>query len=88
MEQTTKSEKLRAFIEASKAKGAADDFLVSLLREQGWGPQSETGMAYELYAQFSTDSAVANRCLPHEVSWHHPKGRYCFELNASQFPDY
>src|ERR1035438_2122733 len=36
MEQTSTSEKLHTFIEASKAKGAADDFLVNLLREQGW----------------------------------------------------
>jgi hypothetical protein len=45
MEQTSKSETIQAFIEASKAKGAADDFLVDLLREQGWA-------AKDIYAAF------------------------------------
>jgi hypothetical protein len=45
MEQTSKSETLQAFIEASKTKGAADDFLVNLLREQGWA-------AKDIYAAF------------------------------------
>jgi membrane protein YqaA with SNARE-associated domain len=45
MEQTSKSETLHAFIDASKAKGATDDFLVDLLREQGWA-------AKDIYAAF------------------------------------
>jgi hypothetical protein len=45
MEQTSKSEMLHAFIEASKTKGAADDLLVNLLREQGWA-------AKDIYAAF------------------------------------
>jgi hypothetical protein len=45
MDQTSKSEKLLAFIEASKAKGAADDFLADLLRQQGWA-------AEDIYAAF------------------------------------
>jgi len=45
MDQTGKSEKLLAFIEASKAKGAADDFLADLLRQQGWA-------AEDIYAAF------------------------------------
>jgi hypothetical protein len=45
MDQTNKSEKLLAFIEASKAKGAADDFLADLLRQQGWA-------AEDIYAAF------------------------------------
>ncbi|MGO4886097.1 MAG: DUF5671 domain-containing protein [Bryobacteraceae bacterium] len=45
MDQTSKSEKLVAFIEASKAKGAADGFLADLLREQGWA-------ADDIYAAF------------------------------------
>ena len=45
MEQTNGSEKLLAYIESAKAKGAADDFLVGLLREQGWA-------AEDIYAAF------------------------------------
>ena len=45
MDQTSKSENLLAFIEASKAKGAADDFLANLLRERGWA-------AEDIYAAF------------------------------------
>jgi hypothetical protein len=53
MDQTSKSEKLHAFIEASKAKGAADDFLVSLLREQGW-PAKDIYAAFGSYYQSLT----------------------------------
>jgi len=45
MEQTGKSERLNRFIEAAKSKGASDEFLVNLLREEGWA-------AKEIYAAF------------------------------------
>lgn len=45
MEQTGKSERLNGFIEAAKSKGASDEFLVNLLREEGWA-------AKEIYAAF------------------------------------
>ena len=45
MEQTSKSERLNGFIEAAKSKGASDEFLVNLLREEGWA-------AKEIYAAF------------------------------------
>jgi len=45
MDRTGKSETLAAFIEAAKAKGAADDFLAALFRENGWG-------AKDIYAAF------------------------------------
>src|SRR5689334_4485309 len=45
MEQTSKSERLIGFIEAAKSKGASDEFLVNLLREEGWA-------AKEIYAAF------------------------------------
>ncbi len=45
MDQTSKSEKLHPFIEATKTRGAADDFLVDMLREQGWA-------AKDIYAAF------------------------------------
>ncbi|MGA2592106.1 MAG: DUF5671 domain-containing protein [Bryobacteraceae bacterium] len=45
MEPAGKSEKLNTFIETAKAKGASDDFLVNLLREQGWA-------AKDIYAAF------------------------------------
>jgi len=43
MEQTGKSEKVLAYIESAKAKGAADDFLVGLIREQGWAAEDIYG---------------------------------------------
>src|SRR5271157_5617175 len=45
MELTSKSERLDGFIEAAKSKGASDEFLVNLLREEGWA-------AKEIYAAF------------------------------------
>ena len=45
MEQTNRSERLLAYIESAKAKGATDDFLVGLLRERGWA-------AEDIYAAF------------------------------------
>jgi len=45
MEPTSKSERLDGFIEAAKSKGASDEFLVSLLREEGWA-------AKDIYAAF------------------------------------
>jgi hypothetical protein len=45
MEQTGKSVRLNGFIEAAKSKGASDEFLVNLLREDGWS-------AKEIYAAF------------------------------------
>ncbi len=45
MDQTSRSEKLNGFIEAAKGKGASDEFLADLLREQGWG-------AKDIYAAF------------------------------------
>lgn len=45
MEPTGRTENLDNFIEAAKSKGASDEFLVSLLREQGWP-------AKEIFAAF------------------------------------
>jgi hypothetical protein len=45
MEQSARSERLSAFIEAAKTKGAADDFLFDLLRQEGWA-------AKDIYAAF------------------------------------
>ncbi|HET9321846.1 MAG TPA: DUF5671 domain-containing protein [Bryobacteraceae bacterium] len=45
MEQTSKAERLNGFIEAAKSKGASDEFLVNLLREEGWA-------AKEIYTAF------------------------------------
>ncbi len=45
MEPAATSENLDRFIEAAKGKGASDEFLVNLLREQGWP-------AKEIYAAF------------------------------------
>lgn len=45
MDQTGKSERLLAFIEASKAGGASDSFAADLLRQQGWA-------AKDIYAAF------------------------------------
>jgi Domain of unknown function (DUF5671) len=45
MEQTNKSDTLQAFLGAAKAKGASDDSLAGLLREQGWA-------AKDIYAAF------------------------------------
>jgi hypothetical protein len=45
MEPASRSENLDSFIEAAKGKGASDEFLVSLLREQGWP-------AKEIYSAF------------------------------------
>jgi hypothetical protein len=36
MEPASRAENLDSFIEAAKGKGASDEFLVSMLREQGW----------------------------------------------------
>ncbi|MGA2435628.1 MAG: DUF5671 domain-containing protein [Bryobacteraceae bacterium] len=46
MVQTNTSENLVAFIEAAKSKGASDEFMVSLLREEGWA-------AKDIYAAFT-----------------------------------
>ena len=46
MAQTNKSESLSAFIEAARDKGASDEFIVSLLREEGWA-------ARDIYAAFA-----------------------------------
>jgi len=40
MEPASKAENLDRFIEAAKGKGASDEFLVDLLREQGWPPKA------------------------------------------------
>lgn len=45
MEPAGRNGNLDSFIEAAKGKGASDEFLVSLLREQGWP-------AKEIYAAF------------------------------------
>lgn len=45
MEPASRPGNLDSFIEAAKGKGAADEFLVSLLREQGW-PAKETYAAF------------------------------------------
>jgi hypothetical protein len=60
MEQTSKSETLHAFIEASKTKGAADEFLVNLLREQGWAAK-DIYAAIGRYYQSLTGLAVPVR---------------------------
>src|ERR1035438_127858 len=68
MEQTSTSEKLHTFIEASKTKRAADDFLVNLLREQGWAAkdiyaalgryyQSLTGLPVPVRAEGAGEAA-------------------------------
>jgi hypothetical protein len=60
MEQTEKSEKLHAFIEAAKPKGASDDFLVDLFREQGWAAK-DIYAAFGRYYQSLTGLAVPVR---------------------------
>jgi hypothetical protein len=47
----TRDEELLAFIEAAKAQGASDEFLVSMLRSQGWSPDI-------VYAAFAKHYAV------------------------------
>jgi hypothetical protein len=46
MPSTSTSENLVAFIEAAKAQGASDEFMVNLLREEGWA-------AKDIYAAFA-----------------------------------
>ena len=46
MAPPNRSESLIAFIEAASSKGASDEFLVSLLREEGWA-------AKDIYAAFA-----------------------------------
>ena len=60
MDQTTKSENLLRFIEASKAAGAADGFLVELLRGQGWADE-DIYAAFGRYYQVRTGLAVPPR---------------------------
>jgi hypothetical protein len=45
MEPASKSERLNGFIDAAKNKGASDEFLIDLLRQEGWATK-------EIYAAF------------------------------------
>lgn len=60
MEHPGKSEKLDGFVEAAKSKGASDEFLVSLLREQGW-PEKDIYAAFRRYYEGLTGLALPAR---------------------------
>jgi hypothetical protein len=60
MEQTRGSESLSRYIEAVKAKGASDDFLLGLLREQGW-PAKDIYAAFARYYESLTGLPVPAR---------------------------
>jgi hypothetical protein len=45
----------------------------------------KSGMAYELCATFATDSAPDEEGLQPKF-WIHPKGRHCYELDATETP--
>lgn len=45
----------------------------------------DAGKTYELCATFASDSATDyEEFRPRPVFWSHPKGRHCFQLDASQ----
>ena len=60
MEQTNRSETLQAFLEAAKAKGASDDCLAGLLRDQGWAGKDIYG-AFRRYYEGLTGLPVPVR---------------------------
>jgi hypothetical protein len=45
---------------------------------------AKSGSAYELCATFATDDREATPSGSARDSWVHPRGDYCFELDASQ----
>ena len=48
-----------------------------------------SGTAYELCATFATDSAAGEEGLGQRPDfWSHPKGRHCYQLDASQARPY
>ena len=102
MEQTSTSEKLHTFIEASKAKGAADDFLVNLLREQGWAAkdiyaalgryyQSLTGLPVPVRAggagEAARDAFLYLLALSTLATWTIALGSLMFTYIDRWFPD-
>jgi hypothetical protein len=46
----------------------------------------KTGSQYELCAVFAIDNSEPQRYAGAAGSWAHPKGRYCFPLNAAVVP--
>ncbi len=59
--------KLQEFVEATKAKGATDEFLVSLLVRQGW-PQDDVYSAIGSYWERATGIALPQRTVRGESS--------------------
>ena len=94
-------EQLKAFIEAAKAQGASDEFVVAMLRERGWPAKEIYAILGERYAQ------AAGVALPEPPSrlesareaffhllafatlatWVFATGSIWFELIQSWFPD-
>nr|MDQ2901708.1 hypothetical protein [Acidobacteriota bacterium] len=66
MELDTAS-KLREFIQASKSKGASDEFLVALLGRRGW-PADDVYTALGEYWAAATGIAVPERGRSNESS--------------------
>ncbi len=93
--------KLSEFIEASKAKGAADEFLASFLTRRGW-PQDDVYAALGGYWERTTGVAVPERISGGESSrdaflyllsfstlatWSTALGSMLFRFIESWFPD-
>ena len=92
---------LQEFVEASKAKGAADEFLVSLLMRHGW-PQDDVYSAIGSYWERTTGIALPHRTGQGESSrdaflyllsfatlatWASALGSLLFHLIDRWFPD-
>lgn len=67
MSVSSEGEKLVQFIEAAKARGAGDQFLVSLLRQQGW-PERRIFAAFSAFYQRATGMAVPSRASRAEAA--------------------
>lgn len=60
MSAPSESEKLVEFIDSAKARGADDQFLVALLRQQGW-PERRIFAAFSAFYERATGMAVPSR---------------------------